>query len=739
MRTILQLILGCILLADPWLLEAAMTRDALSPAHTDQLTLSGVLGARVAANRDQRLLVYPTDEMFLAGFQHRPGAQDWIGEHLGKWLHAADLGLEACPTDAQLRARIVRLAGALLDTQEPDGYLGTYLDKDHWTSWDVWVHKYALIGLLEYHQATGDERALTACRKIGDLLVSTFGEGKRDIIDAGTHQGLAATSVLEPMSLLYQRTGEDRYRAFCAYVIRRCDERNGLLSIPEATGGIHGVGNGKAYETMSNDVGLVEYWRGTGDERALAAAETAQADLARHYRFLSGSIDGHEHFSVPDTLVPTGRCTETCVQVTWEQLNYQLLRATGEARYADELHRLVYNHLLAAQHPDGMQWCYFTPLEGQKPYVREMNCCGSSGARGVALIARFAVMQSGDTLAVNFYETSQYKTELSGVPVVLRQETAYPWDGDVTITLQAERPLTATLKLLVPFFAERATLDGKRLKAKARQYAEVKRAWRGTTTLTLHFDLPVVAEEQGGRTALLRGPILLACDAADNPGADLGALRPDTGKLRQGKFDAETHALTVPAAGGGTLVYRPYAEAGTSGTLMSVWMPICPGVVAHPQLSRAFTPPYGQWSSRQGRARGSIIDGEPWTYASTDDASDAQQDWFAVQFARPVTIDAVTWKQGDVQDNGGWWATEHGRPAIEVREKAGGPWKRVGQLAYPSTTRQSRGDVQAYASYSTRLSPLRVVSVRIVGEPSCGNQPGRSGVSCGELDVTPCR
>ena len=63
------------------------------------------------------------------------------------------------------------------------------------------------------------------------------------------------------------------------------------------------------------------------------------------------------------------------------QLAIQLLRLTGESRYADTVERIAYNHLLAAQKPDGSALCYFTPLAGQKPYTAAMNCCTSSGPR----------------------------------------------------------------------------------------------------------------------------------------------------------------------------------------------------------------------------------------------------------------------------------------------------------------------------------------------------------------------
>ena len=45
---------------------------------------------------------------------------------------------------------------------------------------------------------------------MGDLLIATF-PAKKSILAAGTHVGMAATSVLEPIVLLYRLTGDERY------------------------------------------------------------------------------------------------------------------------------------------------------------------------------------------------------------------------------------------------------------------------------------------------------------------------------------------------------------------------------------------------------------------------------------------------------------------------------------------------------------------------------------------------
>ena len=145
-----------------------------------------------------------------------------------------------------------------------------------------WSHKYNLIGLLTYYQYTGDTAALQACRKMGDLLIATFPE-KKSILAAGTHKGMAATSVLEPIVLLYRTTGDKRYLDFAHYIVRSWDEPGGpkVLTTLLSEKQVNKTANGKAYEMLSNLVGLCELYRATGDAQLLASRPQR---LARHRR-----------------------------------------------------------------------------------------------------------------------------------------------------------------------------------------------------------------------------------------------------------------------------------------------------------------------------------------------------------------------------------------------------------------------------------------------------------------------
>ena len=237
----------------------------------------------------------------LAGYRKRPGNHPWIGEHVGKWLHAATLAW-AYTGDAALRAKLDRVAAELIACQEPDGYLGTYLPEKRFgryegADWDVWSHKYNLIGLLTYYQYTGNRPALDCCRKMVDLLIATF-PGKKSILAAGTHVGMAATSVLEPIVLLYRFTGDARYLEFAALhreVVGRATW-TGHRGVAAAGKGVNRTANGKAYEMLSNLVGLCELARATGDRGLLDPVLNAWNDIVANRLYITGSASAGEVF-----------------------------------------------------------------------------------------------------------------------------------------------------------------------------------------------------------------------------------------------------------------------------------------------------------------------------------------------------------------------------------------------------------------------------------------------------------
>jgi len=737
--------------------------EAVSPA---QVRLGGYLGARVANSARNRLGQVDLGPL-LAGFRQRPGSHPWIGEHIGKWLHAATLAW-AYTDDSRLRAKIDGAVRELIRTQEPDGYLGTYAPDRRFglypgSDWDVWSHKYNLIGLLTYYHYTGSPEALAACRKMADLLMATFGPGKRSILAAGTHVGMAATSVLEPIVLLYRHTGDRRYLDFAKYIVDSWEEPNGprVLTTLTTLKAVNRTANGKAYEMLSNLVGLCELARATGDRKYLVPALHAWEDIVAHHLYLTGTMSQGEHFHAPHDLPnhPRANIGETCVTVTWIQLNSQLLRLTGEAKYGNELERACYNHLAAAQRPDGAEWCYYTALEGAKPYGPGINCCVSSGPRGMALIPTMAYLKGkmgrSDALVVNLFEPSRAKLTLGGQRVTVTQKSALPRSGFAILAFALDRPATFGVKVRAPEWARKISAQ-----AGSHKTARVKNGWvvipprewkeGDRIVLRLTFGPRMVRGQHSNRNraALTWGPFVMAYDDALNPGlppAPALVFASDIGTARlRGEVNKRTAAYarlvvlarvgTGDPSGVKTAVFVPFAEAGRNGSRYRIWLG-APGTRSPVQVSLLYG---GQESrSREGNVEGSIADGDTDTFVVTYDGGRRDEDWFAVALSRPVAITRVVYAHGSTFHDGGWFDARAGKPRIEIQRTVGGPWETLGVLTgYPETTATDPQGLRGGETFTLALkAPVTVVAARVIGRPAHGDRPEQRFASCAELQA----
>jgi DUF1680 family protein len=350
--------------------------------------------------------------------------------------------------------------------------------------------------------------------------------------------------------------------------------------------------NGKAYEMLSNLVGLAELERATGDPRYLQALKNAWEDVVAHRLYITGTASQHEHFygdyELPND--PSNNIGETCVTVTWIQLNAQLLRLTGDPRYADELERSYYNHLSAAQRPDGAAWCYYTALEGKKPYGNQTNCCLSSGPRGMALAPELAYLKfrsdGRDGLAVDLFETSRAALTLGGQPVTIEQRSDFPRQGSATLTVRTPHPATFALRVRSPAWAAPLVVraGGSDVLGPVGGWAEVPaRRWKDGDRVTIAFTLTgrLVRGDHAnaGRAALMWGPFVLAYDESRNPGLPVTASASlpadDRPALRSGT-DPDTRLAFTAAIRDGAVAkaatFVPFAEAGDTGGRYAIWL-----------------------------------------------------------------------------------------------------------------------------------------------------------------------
>jgi len=745
-----------------------------------QLSGSGMIGSRILAN-ETNLLVQKDLDRLLVSFKNRPditGAIGYDGEHVGKWLHAATLAW-VNTGDPVLRQKLDYVATELLACQLPNGYLGTYLPAHYWDGWDVWSHKYNLIGLITYMRYTGNTTPLLACQAIGDLLCKTFGtgQGQLDIIHSPYYSfGMAPGSVLEPMVLLYRLTGQQSYLDFCNYILRAYEEPGGpkIVSTLLAGGGVNTIGNGKAYEMLSCINGILEMYRTTGDATLLQAATNAWQDIVNKRLYLTGGASVYEGFSTDFNLPNTNNICETCVTVSWLQFNAQLLRLTGKAQYAEQLEKTVINQLLGAQKPDGSAWGYYVQHEGKKPYTKVQDgcCCLSSGPRGVALIPTFSQSVDADGVVVNLYNSGTANLTLrSGSPVALTTATAYPSDSKIDITVNTESTAPFALKARIPDWCNvwTAKVNGNLVTPTvgADGYATINRVWANGDTVELDLTLTprVIAGDHlnAGKVAVMYGPLVLAADEAllggtqkvsgvgtiANPSVTALGITPQPApaydknwpQARVFHINAVQREVTLTGTMGAPIGVQliPFADAGGLGAFgqagtnrYRVWLPtsaIPPSLLLGGIESR----------SRQGNMLGSINDDLDSGWTVTWDNTLQTQDWYAVTLASPAKIGWVVFKQGWAGIDGGWFDTSgsNGQPQVQVQLTPGGAWETKGVLSdYPATTATNNRGLLVNQPFNCQFAqPLQAYGVRVIGVPASGIYPAQAYSSCSELQA----
>lgn len=737
--------------------------DKITPAVADRqdmqvpdcVHLTGWIGTRMEASESNRLAQMDVDRL-LEGYRHRPGRQTWDGEHVGKWLHAATLAW-VNTGDPALRRKLDYIAGELIKCQLPDGYLGTYVPSERWTAWDVWAHKYNLIGLTTYMRYTGNLEPMACCRRIADLLCHDFGDrpGQKDIIKAGYHNGMAPTSVLEPMVLLYRMTGEPRYLDFCKYILRAWEQPDGpkIISTLLTAKRVDKIGDAKAYEMLSCLNGALEYHRTVGDPQILQACLNAWQDIVDNRLYPTGTASYREVFHGDFDFPNINNVGETCVTVTWLQFNGQLLRLTGEKRFADQMEKTVLNQLMGAQTCDGTRWGYYVQMEGVKPYTNNLdgNCCLSSGPRGIALIATFALTTDADGAVVNLYDSgTAHLTLRDGTPVALSLQTEYPEDGNIALTVSAESQKPFAVKLRIPPWCDQYDLSVNHKKARGKfgrdGYLALRRVWHDGDKIELHLDvgerIALGSHKDEGKLAVFYGPLVLAADQAASGGGSDYITRIDDPKTltvtpepAPASIDPWPRAHVFALADNGTrLPFRlvPFADAGETGGDYQIWLPF-----GNPPPGKNLLLDGIETRSRRGNDPGSIIDDNLESEAVTYNGHRAAQDWYAVALRHPVTISRVVFVNGRTFHDGGWFDASAGKPRVQVRLSANLPWQDLCEISdYPATTATNPAGLKGGECFTCRLEkPVEISAIRVIGKPACGDDARQAFSSCGELQA----
>ncbi len=443
--------------------------------------------------------------------------------------------------DATLKDKATRYVDYILTHQHEDGWLGpremvVAAGRPEDARYDLWAQLLAMKVLVQYHDATGDGRAVEAvekCLRRLDRHIDTaplFNWGQ-----FRWFEGLIA------IFWLYEKTGGgavgDRPQQWLLDLAVKLhaqgfDWRSFFARWPLAAPTPkhrwnymgHVVNNAMAIKAPA-------LWqRLTDDAGDRAAVYDIIAKLDRYHGMVTGVFTGDECLAGRQ---PT-HGTELCAVVEYAYSLEVLLSVLGDPAFGDRLEKIVFNALPATFSPDMWAHQYDQQVNQVECSVVEnriwntngpasnifgvepnYGCCTANLSQGWPKFAAHLWMQSPDGgLAAVAYAPSRVETAIDGAPVTVMLETAYPFRSTLRFTVNVERPVTFPLWLRIPAWATDATVciaDGPIERPAAGTFYRITREWRGTIEVTLTLPMtPTLWRGYNDTVALTRGPLVYA-------------------------------------------------------------------------------------------------------------------------------------------------------------------------------------------------------------------------------------
>ena len=573
-----------------------------------------------------------------------------------KTIEGASYSLAVHP-DPALRTYIDALIDTVAHAQEPDGYLYTArtIDSMHphpWSGDDRWVKEHELSHELynsghmfeaasAHYLATGQRNFLDIALRNADLLVRTFGPGRREV--APGHEIVEMGLVR-----LYRITGKKEYLDLAKFFIdargkrpydtQNKDEwKNGEYWQDDKPVTAQNVAEGHAVRAMYLYSGMADVAALTGDSQYIDAIDRIWNNMVSKKIYVQGGIgaipDG-ERFGNDYELPNATAYNETCAAIGDVFWNQRMFLLHGDAKYIDLMEKVLYNGLLSGVGLDGKTFFYTNAmqvtddfdhksLERERSGWFECSCCPTNMLRLLPSLPGYIYAQKGQELYINLFVSSTAQLQIDGQPLQVVQKNNYPWNGQLSFTLLPVSPVSLAVKLRIPgwirgqaipsalYSFEKSNsgstpkveilINDKPVAYKIEEgYAILSRTWHKGDRITMNLPMPVEKVEADsrltddrGKVAIQRGPLLYCAEWKDNSFKVSDLLLPENGSLLPkkrpdlldgvtvltGQVYQKTAAPAQPKRMQVTLIpYYAWANRGKGE--MEVWIPVEKGAVA---------------------------------------------------------------------------------------------------------------------------------------------------------------
>jgi DUF1680 family protein len=563
-----------------------------------------------------------------------------------KTIEGASYSLAVHP-DAKLDAYVDSLITIVGEAQEPDGYLYTArtIDPLHphpWAGTERWVKENELSHELydsghmfeaaaAHYLATGKRNFLNIALKNADLLVNTFGPGKRHV--APGHEIVEMGLVR-----LYRITGKKDYlnlakffideRGHRAYDKSSTDEwKNGMYWQDDEPVVDQDEAEGHAVRAMYLYSGMADVAALTGDKQYVEAIDRIWNNVVGKKIYVQGSIgavgDG-ERFGANYELPNATAYNETCAAIGEVFWNQRMFLLHGDSKYIDVLEKVLYNGLISGVGLDGKSFFYTNAMQVTNDFKGdgveaarsgwfECSCCPTNMVRFLPSLPGYMYAQKGNDIYVNLFIAGNADIKVNNKNIKITQENNYPWNGLLNFTIEPESPANFNLLVRIPGWSRARAIpsdlysfenlkapkviikvNGQPVNYKIHNgYAVINKQWRKGDRLQM--DLPmnvkkVIANQaiksDDNKIALQRGPIMYTAEWVDNNGRVSNLSVPENavftpqfeGNLLNGVTVLKGQALRRDSSTNNTskvvLTAIPYYSWANRGKgEMQVWLP----------------------------------------------------------------------------------------------------------------------------------------------------------------------
>lgn len=509
---------------DDLLQDPQSNQHLLQPEYNDFVTR--------AASRDSR-----HDDQ---GLSLPPGPHSWWhAEMIGDW-HDALIRAALLTGEPAAREKADRFVEAVLKSQDEDGYIGVYPRgfRFHFFGHDgeLWTQRCVMLALLAYYEFTGREDVLAAVQRAVKLTVAQYGPDQPNYFDnpgqtgSGVSHGLMFLDVLE---WLHRLTGDDVYRRSAlslyddynaATHVKDRDAQLARLLDPDVPLSGHGpdvMGFLRipllCYYLSGNDM----YWK---------AWENAIRKTERHLGVGGSPLSGQKE-EIKDEDQTPDMPYEYCSTFYLMHSLIWAMQKTGERRYGDMFERALFNASQGARFANGKALTYYSADERlwvrQKPPEGRPNfryiysaaiypcCCHDSGARvypyTISALWMRSHGQDGDGLVATLYGPCRVATKVNGVAVKVQETTDYPFSFDVTLSVEAERPVKFPLRMRVPAWSAEPAVSapGATVTHDNRGFLVVTKEWTTGDRVRLTLKPAILGQVAvDGTTAVTYGPLV---------------------------------------------------------------------------------------------------------------------------------------------------------------------------------------------------------------------------------------